>query len=56
MIAGQPTKVNESHLTDISLVILRHLPAVVFSFRFVSSGCHVEVEVGLGVCATRLML
>ena len=52
LLGGQSTKANELHLPGISLAMLCQLPAVALSFWLVCRGYHVEVEVGLGVCAT----
>ena len=53
LLEGQPIKANEPHVPGVSQAMLRQVPAVALSFWMVSRGYHVEVEVGLGVCATQ---
>ena len=55
ILDGQPTKANEPHLPGVSLVTLCQILAVTLSFWSVSRRYHMEVEVGLRVCATQWM-
>ena len=48
-------KANEPHPPRGSPFVLRQVPTVALSFRLVSRGCHVEVEVGISVCTTHWM-
>ena len=48
-------KANEPLPSGVNMVILRQVPTVALSSWLVSTWYHVEVEVGIRVCATQLM-